>query len=400
MHRIFAISLIISSFLFTTAAQAKHLTMGYYTNWGTYKNFPVGSTTLNAQAKLLDIIAYAFLEVDQSGSLYFSDPWSDLDQRDAGFCQSNSAICNHTTVTQGLGNFSKLTRDHIYPNTKIIISVGGAGHDASFHQAFANTKNFLASLDAIITTYKIDGIDLDFEPSSFNQQDITDYLSLAKSIHNQFPKLLITAAVTANPDTLKQISSKQWQDFATNVNYVSIMAYDLHGGFDGIGNNTGFHSNLYSDDHDTYHTHYSADLAVQTLIKLGVPSKQIMLGIPAYGRATTHIADHQQHGLYQPIGGLYTQGDLDGEMESYSSIITTWLNNGFTLYKYNLPNTRLFSGTYAYDSNKQIFIAFDSAELVAAKAKYVDDNQLAGLMMWELRADLPPTHPQSLLKAM
>lgn len=382
---------------------AQPLIMGYYTNWGTYKGYPVGNPQLNEQARLLNILAYAFLEVDVNGSLYFSDPWSDLDHRDAAFCAQNRPICKNMAGTEGLGNFSKLTRDKIYPDVKVVISVGGAGHDDSFHNAFNNTKNFIASLRAIIQTYQVAGIDLDFEPSGWTGSDASHYVNLVEEIRNHFPAILITAAVTANPHVIKQFQAENWRRFAEKVDYIGIMAYDFHGGFDGIGNKTAFHSNLYSDNNDPYHTHFSGDLAFKTYREMGVPASKLLLGIPAYGRVMTEIVDGGTKGLYQAIGGAYYKGDLDGEMESYRSIISNWLGKGYTDYWHtNTTGTEpgVLSGVFAYHAEQKIFVAFDNAALVDVKANYVKDHKMGGMMMWELRSDLHPGDNASLLRHM
>ena len=383
----------------------QRIVMGYYTNWGTYKGFPVGNPQLNEQAKNLNVLAYAFFEVDSNGTLYFSDPWSDLKASDAGFCAKNPAICNNTKGTEGLGNFTKLTRENIYPNTKIVISVGGAGHDETFRSAFRNIPNFIASLGAIINEYKIAGIDLDFEPSAWSASDANNYVKLAEEIRKNFPTILITAAVTANPDVIKQFQASNWQSFAKSVNYIGVMAYDFHGGFDGLGNRTGFHSNLYSDDSDPYQNHFSGDAAVKTYIEMGVPANKLLLGVPAYGRMYGEVVDGGKHGLYQNIGALYSKGDLDKDMESYRSIIGTKLGKGYVDYWYSNTSgaysTKL-NGVFAYNANERVFISFDNTALIDEKAKYVKENKLGGMMMWELRADITPSDPNnaSLLKHM
>lgn len=392
--------------LSVTAAQTSNkIIMGYWTNWGTYQNYPVGNPAFNEQMQNMNVLAYAFFEVDANGTLYFSDTWSDLSDADITFCNSNPAICHNISPAYALGNFTKLTKQKLYPNVKIIISIGGAGHEDSFQNAFANPVNFINSLTAIVNEFKIDGVDLDFEPSSWGgKNDPAKYVQLTDAIRAKFPdhnKFLLTAAVSANPDVIRQFTAANWQRFMKNVDYLGVMAYDLHGGFDGVGNRTGFHSNLYSDAKDPYYFHFSADAAVQTYLQMGVPAKQIILGIPAYGRVFAGVEAGDAHGLYQNFNLLYKKGDLADDMESYKSIVGTWLGRGFTDYFYSTAPNQL-SGVYAYNPAEKLFVTYDNTALVDAKADYVKQNNLGGMMMWELRADVKPSDANnaSLLKHM
>lgn len=383
--------------------------MGYWTNWGTYKGYPIDNPDVSEQMKNLNVLAYAFFEVDVNGTIYFSDAWSDLNDSDIPFCNSHPAICHNVSPAYALGNFTKLTKQNLYPNVRIIISIGGAGHDDSFHNAFANPTNFINSLAAIVAEYHIAGVDLDFEPSAWSGlNDPAKYVQLTQAIRAKFPdhtKFMLTSAVSANPDVIKQFGADHWQQFTKNVDYIGIMAYDLHGGFDGVGNQTAFHSNLYSDNSDPYYSHFSADAAVQAYLQMGVPAKQIVLGIPAYGRVFSNVEAGATHGLYQNFNGLYNKGDLDGDMESYKSIVGNWLGKGFTDYFYtNTTGTvpEKLSGVYAYNPSLKQFVSYDNTALVDEKANYVNLHNLGGMMMWELRADISPADKNnaSLLKHM
>jgi chitinase len=392
------------SMTYCTQSMSKPLVIGYWSNWSTYKDFSVGNPVFNEQMKNLNVLAYSFFEVDVNGSLYFSDVWSDLTTTDLPFCNANPAICHYQNPQYALGNFTKLTTQKLYPNIKIIISVGGAGHDESFYSAFANPANFVNSLVAIVNQYKIDGIDLDFEPSVWGgRNDPEKYTQLVKAIRLQFPdhhKFMITAAVSANPVWIKQFGAANWKKFTADANYLGIMVYDLHGGFDGVGNKTAFHSNLYSDNADPYAAQFSADSAVKTYLQMGVSANQLILGIPAYGRVLGGVEDGGTHGLYQPFTTLYTAGDLGNESESYKDIIGLWIGKGYTDYLYSIPSSNLLSGSFAYNPTLKQFVSYDSTALVDAKAIYVKQNNLGGMMLWELRADISPSDSNnaSLLK--
>ena len=387
--------------------QSSPIVMGYWTNWGPYWTIRPYSIANNpdfdAQLNQLNVLAYAFMEVDQNGSVQFSDTWSDLSAADANFCSQHAAICLNQIPTQGLGNFHAFSDIHQrHPAIKLVFSIGGAGHDASFQNAFQHPDTFVQSVVALVKAYNLDGVDLDFEPAQWDATTADQYLALVQKLRLALPQSFITAAVSANPTLISAFdgTTHRWQTLLKSIDVIGVMAYDLHGGYDGVGQKTAFHSNLYSDSKDPYATHYSADAAVQAYLATGVPADQIILGVPAYGRIEAGVAAGDTHGLYQPFTSTVRNGDLGDEMESYYTIASHWLGNGFTDYWYSVDNR--LSGIFAYNTQTALFVSFDNVAMIDAKVAYVKTHQLRGMMMWELRADLSPKDPNnaSLLKHM
>lgn len=425
-------TIITSTFLFSLlttlpAFSAQGITVGYWSDWGIYwleRPYPVSGSrnssgqtlqnpALDSQLDKLDIVNYAFLEVnskegEDKGSLYFYDPWADLSAKDQKFCSSNPTMCQHQDPSWNLGNFQALLDQRkTHPNLKVQISVGGWDHDASFEQgAFINPQKFVESLKALVDYYHIDGIDLDYEPSqSYTAENSTQLVKLAKAIHEALPNLSITLAVFADPGKVKAFdggAQHNWQNIAQYVRYVNIMGYDMHGSFDNP-QITGLQSGLYFDAKEPTnpaYPHFNADNAVKAYLAVGIPAEKLVLGIPSYARFVGGVPA-TDNGLFQNFS-ITPDGDLGapGGMESYYTIMNKWLKSGgFTEYRSYDAKGNL-SGVWAYNPSLQQFASYDNTALIDVKAQYVKDQGLAGLMMWELRSDLPAYEDASLLMHM
>ena len=383
------------------------LVMGYWENWGTYQNYPMpgnaaGSSnpTLSAQFTGINSLAYAFLEVASDGSIMFSDVWSDLDAKspeDQTFCQALPESCPSFPQAGSLGNFNAFVKA---PVAHHVISVGGAGHDNAWENAFANQNQFVASLQKLAQTHPgIDGLDIDYEPvGGVPQQRIPQLIQLVQHIKQTLPNLIISYTIPANSNSIQAFGAANWKTLSASIDYVNVMGYDMHGAFDRANPYTALHSALFTDTQD-----FSDDAAIQTLIKNGIAANKIVLGMPFYGRAVGGV---QQSGLQQ----LFTQsvkGDLDDAACSLD-LNAGNVCSGMTQYKtlasssiLAIPVTshNVIAGVYSYDATQKTFVSYDNPASAAAKTQYAMDNHLAGVMFWSLRFDLPVDNSQSLLQA-
>lgn len=362
------------------------IVMGYWENWGTYQGFPfANNAVLNAQLTGLNTIAYAFLEVASDGTLQFFDVYSDLTNstQDQQYCQQFSSGCaNYNPSASGLGNFDAFTQASI---THHAISVGGAGHDVNWENAFNNPNQFVASLKAFINLYPaVDWLDIDYEPvGGVPANDIQKFIALVASIHQALPQLTLSYAITPNQQSINNFGQANWAALASNLTYVSVMGYDMHGSFDTTNPKTALHAALYANND------FSDDQAVHALTAMGLPSNKIILGMPMYGRAVGGVAA-------PGLGQVFTQA-VQGDLDDTSC--TTQLGMGNTcggLFKYsslsNYTATPVqvngqLAGVYAY--NAGTFISYDNPASAVVKAQYAVNNNLAGVMFWALKDDQP-----------
>jgi len=386
-----------------------------------YTTYPIpGSTnqsgTVQQNAALLqqldaiNVLAYAFLQVDVSGNVYFSHPSVDLSKKDVQhFCLGQPASCPHAN-TASAGNFSAFAKldnnDHML---RKIISIGGAGSQKTFDNAINHPKEFIQSATNIIHAYHLNGIDLDFEPYAFfdlhqGQLYAQLVLGLRKKLGEQ---VFISIEVPGDWETLRSIDCPTDTTCSNNLGiiadnaYVSLMGYDFHGPYY-PGAVTGNDSNLYSGSDEPLlpnFYHLSDNQAIEYLTYMNVPADRILLGFPGYFRAYGGVkASPGSHGLYQPFDKSKTPTyDLGIKGNGSYRVAQTLLESGFTP-RYVLVNGKI-SAVYAYKASSQQWISYDDPASITAKSDYVVARHLGGMMMWEIGEDLPISNPKSLLRS-
>ena len=405
-----------------------------HSNTITYAFLETEVDTFSNAYRNIDHFKNAFVTTPGAyGSLYFFDPYADLTTTDA-FCinppagvptstdpkiASANLLCDYVplmidkatnqsysyTDFASFGNFE--TFAHLATSGKNgqpinkVISVGGYGHNESFESIFAppswtgisQTKamtNFANSAKAIMDTYNINGIDLDYENPQMTLQQSEDYFNLVKilstALQNDNGKY-ITIAVMSNPAYLKgnesggigfdpnyQGNGSVLKQIAAlpNVKLIDLMTYDFHGSWDysptgpGPGKTgvTGFLNNLHMPSNAPTDQIFSVDTSIAALSGLGVAYTQIGVGIPAYGRSFANVDQGQDGtGLFSPLTAstLVPAGDLDTAncstdisnptcfgTFSYRFIVTSMLGKGFTDHDTTDSSSGNINGTTAY----------------------------------------------------
>lgn len=346
----------------------------------------------------LNILSYAFLNVDDNGFPHFSDSYVDLSINDKSFCDLHKNICVDTQgeLNPKLGNFDAFAKLQNKTNTlKKIVSIGGT--DRTFNAALAHIPTFVDSVAAIVENFHLDGVDLDFEPDTFSPQQASAYGELVTALREKLGsnKLII---VTIAPN--QNINRENWQPLANNSSFITDMCYDFH-----VPSYqpyiTGYNSNLYSDPNEPMRNLYnpiSCDQSIKTLAYLNVPPDKIVLGYPSYAIVYGGVRNGN-NGLFQPfnpdnlptLDEKKTRGSLE-----YLSVLKL-LRSGFQEYA-TYYNGHI-SAVWAFNPITHQLITYDNPQLVIEKARYVAKNHLAGLMTWLINYDAPATSNESLLKA-
>lgn len=220
---------------------------------------------------------------------------------------------------------------------KILVSIGGGGaaDDPVMKPRYfdllsdAKRAGFVGKLADFLTKHNFDGLDVDIEGPSINEDYGKFIDDLVKTLRPQGK--LITAALSQGyggdkvPDrTLAQFD------------FVNVMAYDNTGPWG--KDRPGQHSSM---DH--------AKQAANYFIGRGLPKSKTVLGVPFFGYGFGDA--YRNYGYdYKEILGLYPEAAMKDEVGS-----TIW-HNGIPTIK--------------------------------AKAQYVLDEDLAGVMIWSLDEDV------------
>jgi chitinase len=145
------------------------------------------------------------------------------------------------------------------------------------------------------------------------------------------------------------------------------MTYDLVHGYSTV---TGHHTALYS----TPQQHESTDNAVSYLLKMGVPSKKLVIGAAFYGRMWEHVPD-TSNGLYQ-TGKFKTSINY----RRFPQLVVP--QQGYMYYWDDHAKA-----PYIYNKTLKQFVTFDDKRSMRLKSEYVADKNLNGIMFWELSHD-------------
>jgi len=241
------------------------------------------------------------------------------------------------------------------PNLKVILSVGGWGangfSDAAYSESSRNT--FANSCLDVLNTYKLNGIDIDWEYPvngacgliKCRAQDKQNFTLLLQTIRNKIGSSKILS-IAAGADQF-YVNNTEMSKIANICDYINLMTYNF-------GYNT-HDANLYPTS-SGYGSGLSCDESVKIFIKAGVPTFKINLGIPFFGY----------------YGNKYL---------SYETLVNDYINkNGWTRYWDNQAKA-------AYLKNDNSFITYEDEESISNKTDYIKSKKLGGAMFWEYNQD-------------
>lgn len=268
------------------------------------------------------------------------------------------------------------------PGMKILLSVGGwgAGGFSTMARTPEGIAKFTASCVDAVETYKLDGIDLDWEYPTIDsagidadpadRQNFTRLLhSLRAALDEAYPcghKMLTIAAGAGQ----YYVDAVEIPEIAKVLDYISLMTYDMRGAWSPAGH----HTALYGSP--------SADETVRIFREAGVPAEKLMIGAAFYSRRWTNIPEGGTHGLGQRCddpndheSGLFGPG--------FAKLAENYIDkNGYTAHF-----DEKCGASYLYSEAERTFISYDDERSVSAKAKYAAENGLYGVMYWEHSSD-------------
>jgi chitinase len=264
-----------------------------------------------------------------------------------------------------------------YPALKILLSLGGWGGCKTCSPVFgtaAGRAAFAQSVAGLTDYFHTDGIDIDWEFPAvssypghpFSAGDRDNFTALLQILRQRLgPLAEISFIAAAFSPYLQQ--SIDWKKAMLSATRVNLMTYDIIGSRSPI---TGHHASLYSSTRQPE----STDHALGYLDSLGIPHSKIAIGVAFYAREFDGVPDIN-HGLYQP-GRFKRFLSLKQVRKQYNAAA------GFGEYW-----DEEAQAPYRYNASKKIYLTYDNERSAAAKAAYVLEKKLNGVMFWELRLD-------------
>jgi chitinase len=424
--------------------------IGYLTQWGPWKDvaglIPKGSLTqLNLDYSQFTIINFSFFGVAQDGSVHSGD-YRNPNINQPGAVQQPAPLLNADTYsswdlyllygeldilyhvadnsyayslgyrnggtgwtnvnTNETGAFplavpkqggAKGLFDLAHENgVKVMASIGGWSMCKHYPEMAADPvkrQRFVDDCKKLIAK-GFDGIDLDWEyPGSEGMNftgtpaDFTNFAVLIEQIRAAIgPGKLITSCFTASP--AKLANSFDWPRVSRTLDYFNMMTYDYNGGW---SNKAGHNSPLY-DYPGAEVAGFSVDATANAAVAAGIPRAKLNLGVGFYGRgvvtngpAALNAPTVKRPETVQPDGAVNTCADFtnwpkdvwDGT-PNYSAVVATtadwtehWDDNAKVPYK----------------TKGNFFLSYDNERSVAAKAQYVKDRNLGGVIVWHAAGD-------------
>jgi len=261
-----------------------------------------------------------------------------------------------------------------YPKLKVLVSLGGWGGCKTCSDAFSTEEGrveFAISTANIIELFNADGIDLDWEypgisgfpGHDYKPEDKENFTDLVVQLRKYMKKGDVLS-FAAGASTRFFENSVEWDKVMPLVDNVNLMTYDFYGsGSSKTGHHTALSSNEFQDR--------SAESSIEALINLGVNPKQIFIGGAFYIKTFKNVENINN--------GLNQNAEWN---RSYSQINFEDVRSNFSFYWDNLAKA-----PYAYDSINKIFATFDDHKSIKLKSQYALDNNLGGIMFWQLMND-------------
>lgn len=270
------------------------------------------------------------------------------------------------------------------PSLKVLLAVGGWGADGFSDAALtgASRERFARSAVAMLRRHQLDGIDLDWEyPGQpgpgikHRPEDRENFTLLLESLRRHLDALSAEQGRTGADRYLLTIASAAGDYFRhtemdrlhAHLDWINIMTYDF---YTSGSRTTGHHAALYRSD-DPAAQASSADASVRQHLDAGIPPHKLVIGAAFYGRAWTGVAAGSD-GMFEP----YTK--YAGE-HAYSKLARDYIGQRGFQRRWD-PVAR---APYLWNPDSTTVISYEDEQSLRAKAAYVRQNRLGGVMYWE-----------------
>lgn len=264
----------------------------------------------------------------------------------------------------------------------VLFTVGGWGN----HDAFVKALNpsvcpvFINNLIRILQTWGFDGIDIDLEP--IKEEDLPDFRVFIEKLHRKLQTIttrrgftpLLTVATDSQPEFFAEVHNK--------FNQINLMTYDFSGAWSGwvSWHNSAVYSGGYMFP-GTSRPLPSTDKRVQAYLEAGVPASKLGIGIDFYGYVWSGGNGTSTGGVTRP-GQAWDVPPSVTDNVPYHQIMTQYFKPEY--YHWDEKTKAAYLSIDLPGSRHDKFISYDDERSIRSKLDYVYENDLGGVIIWEL----------------
>lgn len=275
------------------------------------------------------------------------------------------------------------------PDLKVLIALGGWTFNdpgptqttfSDIARSKENQQKFFKSLLNFLSTYNLDGVDLDWEyPEAGDRngrpEDFVNFptfmANLKSALDGSGGRNELSITLPASYWYLQHFDIVKLEP---HVSFFNIMSYDLHGKWD-LGNQwTGEYLNA--------HTNLTEiDKAMELLWRNKIDSSKVVMGLAFYARAYTLV----DPGCVKP-GCLFASGANEGNCSREVGIL---LNSEID----TIVKDKDLTPTFYEDAAVEVlhwddqWLSYDDSKTLKLKVDYAHEQCLGGVMVWAISHD-------------
>lgn len=267
---------------------------------------------------------------------------------------------------------------------KVLITCGGWGDASAFATATNSTNRatFITNLVNFVTSRGYDGLDIDWEPISSASQFKLFIPELRAALDAAKPGLLLTIATMGGDyGTIAAVQQ--------HLDQINIMTYDMSGAWEGwvVWHNAPVYDGGLKFP-GTNKLVPSADGDVKNFTGAGIAKGKIGIGADFYGYVWNGVTQPRQ---------TWTSAPTVTDNVPYYQLMNTYAANPV------LWDAVAQAAYISVTTGSGKFVSLDNSQTMDAKAKYVRDKGIGGMIIWELgggyRANQPAGQRDELLQA-
>ncbi|XP_059611395.1 acidic mammalian chitinase-like isoform X2 [Phlebotomus argentipes] len=319
----------------------RNVVVCYYSSWAVYRRSPATFRIEYIDPKYCTHLVYTFAGLNLDGIMDTLDYANDI-------------------TNGGYKSFTGLKEK--YPCVKTLLAIGGWNEGSEKYSLMVETEEsrefFVSRVMRYLVQFNFDGLDIDWEYPGHRGGIPADKENFAKLLAMLKERLkprkrLLTAALAAPVGIIEE--AYDVEEVCKHLDLVMIMGYDMN-----EANKTSTHSPLKRESSESSSRPTVHD-AVQFYTRNGCDKKQLVLGIPAYGKSYT-LADKSKHGIGANVEGPGKAGPYlqEAGFLGYNEICESMSQDQWTTV--HLKNNAV---KYSYKDDQ--WVSYDDAETVTSK---------------------------------